>query len=153
MYVSDLLEKRKVQVRITKTSTSDLSQNSNFVFDWSKEKGYNVFKLETKTSNELLGLLSYKIVSEELRIEIRLIEINKANVGKHKRYERIAGILLAHACKRAFDLGFYGFVSLIPKTKLQEHYQQKYGFRKFGRHLAIQLKESESIMNKYLANE
>jgi len=153
MYVFDLIENRRIAVQITKADISDLNPSTNFEFDWNQEKEYEVFKLETKSEDEILGLISLKIVFEELRIEIRLIEIQKTNVGKNKRYEKIAGILIAYACKRSFDLGFYGFVSLIPKTQLQEHYQLKYGFKQFGRHLAVQLEESEIIMNKYLTNE
>jgi len=153
MYVLDLINKKKIAVQISEANNSDLEQNDSFEFDWNHESEFGVYKLETKSSNEILGLISLNIIYEELRIEIRLIEIQKQSVGKSKRYERIAGVLLGLACKRAFDLGFFGFVSLIPKTKLQEHYQIKYGFKQFGRHLAVQLEESEIIMNKYLTNE
>jgi len=66
---------------------------------------------------------------------------------------RIAGILIAFACKASFQNGFFGFVYLIPKTKLIDHYVEKYGFIPFGKHLAIELKASELLMNKYLLDE
>ena len=153
MYVFDVRDKQRIPVQISRARKSDLKTNRNFEFDWSEESIYDVFKIEVKRTNETLGLISLKIVPEELRIEIRLLEIQKANIGKNKRYQKIAGILIAYACKKAFDLGFFGFVSLIPKTRLQNHYQEKYGFKQFGRHLAVQLEESEMIMNKYLTNE
>lgn len=153
MYVYDVIEMQKIPVQISKAKNSDLKPNSIFEFDWRDEREHDVFKLEIKKNKETLGLISLKIISEELRIEIRLLEIQKANIGKNKRYQKIAGILIGYACKKAFDLGFFGFVSLIPKTRLRIHYQEKYGFKQFGRHLAVQLEESEMIMNKYLTNE
>lgn len=153
MYVIDLIENQKIAVQVTKAQNSELRSNNDFEFNWSEEIEYDVYKLETKVSNDVLGLISIKIISEELRIEIRLLEIRKDQIGKNKRYQKIAGILIAFACKKAFDLGFYGFVSLIPKTKLLKHYKDKYGFKQFGRHLAVELEQSEIIMIKYLTNE
>ena len=46
--------------------------------------------------------------------------------------------------------GYYGFVSLEPKTMLVDHYQKKYGFRQFGRYLAIEAPVSQELVNKYL---
>jgi len=74
-------------------------------------------------------------------------------IGKFKKYERVAGILIAFACKESFVSGFYGFVSLVPKTKLIKHYIEKYGFKQFGRHLAVEFESSEKLINKYLIDE
>lgn len=153
MHVYDLNRELKIAVRIVKAKKSDLRDITEFEFDWMVESDYEVYKLETKRSGEVLGLISLKVITEELRIEIRLLEIRKDDVGRFKRYQGSAGILIGFACKKAFDLGFFGFVSLIPKTNLIEHYKDKCGFKQFGRHMAVQLIDSEMIMNKYLTNE
>ena len=45
------------------------------------------------------------------------------------------------------------FVSLKPKTRLIELYQDKYGFRQYGRLLAVEQRSSMALINKYLRNE
>jgi len=153
VYVFDLVNKKRVKVLVEVASKKDLKPSKYFKFDWTKEQHYETYKLVIEETNEILGLISINSIFEELRIEIMLIEIHDKSIGKNKLYQRIAGILIAYACKISFDKGFFGFVSLIPKTKLIEHYKNKYGFNQFGRHLALELNSSESIMNKYLTNE
>jgi len=153
MYIVDLQEKQKVNVVVSKATKSELKNIQDFEFNWRSESEFEIYKLESINSGEILGLISLNIIYEELRIEIMLIEIQKANIGKSKRFDRIAGILIAYACKLAFDLGFYGFVSLVPKTRLIKHYKKKYDFKQFGRQLAVQFESSAQIMNKYLTDE
>ncbi len=42
--------------------------------------------------------MSVEDIPVELRIEIRLIEVSKENIGHEKEYDRIAGCLIAFAC-------------------------------------------------------
>jgi len=153
MHVFDLIENKKVRFKVGPITKRELKKLEHFEFEWVKEFGFEVFKLELTRTKEVLGLLSFDRSFEELRTEFRLLEISKPNIGKQKRYVRIAGILIAFACKESFISGFYGFVSLIPKTSLIDHYIYKYGFKQFGRHLAVELEISENLMNKYLLDE
>jgi hypothetical protein len=152
MYVYDLIEKKNIKVQITKLEQIEKSDLLNFQFEWVEESSFDVYKLEIIRTNEILGLMSIAKIFEELRVEIRLLELSKSNMGKDKRYQRVAGILIAHACKESFYSGFYGFVSLIPKTRLIDHYKREYGFKQYGKHLAVELESSERLMNKYLSN-
>ena len=70
-----------------------------------------------------------------------------------KIYENIAGCLIAWACRLAFIRGYYGFVSLVPKTRLIEHYKNAYGFEQFGRQLAVDTEQSHRLIKQYLKNE
>ncbi len=153
MFVVEVKTGKKEKVRISQIKSTELVKLDSFGFDWRKETEYEVYKLSLISNEQVLGLLSIQRVIEELRIEIRLLEISTENVGKNKLYDRVAGILIAFACKESFKNGFYGFVSLIPKTILIKHYKEKYGFQLFGRHVAIELQESELLMNKYLTYE
>jgi len=153
MFVVEVKTGKTEKVRISQLKSSELLKLDSFDFDWSKETKYEVYKLSLISNEQVLGLLSIERVIEELRIEIRLLEISTQNVGKDKLYDRVAGILIAIACKESFKNGFYGFVSLIPKTKLIRHYKEKYGFEQFGRHLAIELQGSETLINRYLTYE
>jgi len=89
----------------------------------------------------------------EWRVHINLIEVNIEDIGRAKKLDHIAGCLIAYACAISFKKGYGGFVSLTPKTKLIGLYQNKYGFRQFGRMLAVQFEFSERLMKKYLGDE
>lgn len=128
-----------------------IAKSKQFEFDWRKErikyKVYKIFRIEDK--EQILGLISMIDIPQELRVQINLIELSKQNVGKDKTYGRIAGCLLAYACERSFEQSFGGFVSLIPKTKLIDHYCSEYGFRRFGRELALDYEESLALIQTY----
>jgi len=153
MFVVETQTGKKVKVKISPSETSEYAKLENFEFDWRNEKEYETYKLSLSSNSKILGLLSIHRIAEELRIEIRLLEISKENIRETKKYDRIAGILIALTCKESFQHGFYGFVSLIPKTRLIKHNIEKYGFLQFGKHLAIELKISELLMNRYLTYE
>jgi hypothetical protein len=88
----------------------------------------------------------------EKRIHINLIESSKENIGKDKKFRNIAGNLIAHATKIAFQKGYDGFVSLLPKTKLIPIYIA-YGFQQVGQYLAIFMKNAHNLIQKYHDNE
>ena len=97
--------------------------------------------------------MSLVVVRSEFRVEIRLLESAKPNVGIEKEYDRIAGCLIAFACRLAFKLGFGGFVSLVPKTELIRHYMTKYHLFQMGKHLATDGENSVNLIAAYLEND
>lgn len=138
---------------LTKKEAKQLRRNEQFGFDWEKETDYIVFKTALSTSVQIVGLMSLIDHSAELRIEIHLLEVAKEHQGKEKRLANIAGCLIAYACRMAFDKGYQGFVSLIPKTSLINHYIKEYDFQQYGRQLALEMESAEFLMLKYLNNE
>lgn len=119
-------------------------------FNWDKEKGKEVLKIRLKNSDEILGLMSLTDHKTESWIEINLLESSDENIGDEKEYDKIAGCLIAHACKQAFIKGYDGTVALLPKTVLAEHYKVKYGLRDAGKNLFTALQNSEHLINEYL---
>jgi hypothetical protein len=142
----------KLKAGVIPCTIEELRQldGNRFEFDWLTESSFMVFRLEILSSNEILGLMSIDLIPVELRLEIRLLELSKENVGRQRRFENVAGILIASACKISFKMGFFGFVSLIPKTRLITHYQPRYGFEQYGRHLAVDMEKSQLLIKKYL---
>ncbi|GAB5551107.1 MAG: hypothetical protein Sapg2KO_06980 [Saprospiraceae bacterium] len=131
-----------------------ISKSKQYTFEWLEESKNEVYKIYLKDQNdEILGLMSIVDYPEEYRIHLNLIELSKKNIGQHKEIENIAGCLIAFACKVAFDRDYFGFVSLKPKTKLINLYQQKYGFRAYGRLLVVEQSSSIELINKYLNDE
>ncbi len=119
-------------------------------FKWDAEKRNEVVKIRLKNSNEILGLMSLTDFKSELWILINLLQSSKDNAGAGKKYEGIAGCLIAYACRQAFKRGYDGTVALEPKTELAKYYTQKYGMKPFGVHLYTTLENSERLIEEYL---
>lgn len=132
----------------------DVKKSKGFVFNWEAESANEVYKIFLKEEeSHILGLISIIDYPEEFRIHINLVEVSTVNVGKIKKLENIAGCLIAFACTLAFKRGYGGFVSLLPKTKLIDLYQEKYGFRQYGRLLAVEFESSKNLIDKYIGDE
>ncbi len=135
---------------VTPNELKKIDKSGLFEFTWETENKKEVYKVQLENTGEVVGLISLKDIPTELRIEIYLLESSKDNVGTDKKYEAIAGRLIAYACREAFKRGYFGFVSLTPKTKLIEHYKATYGFKQAGRQLYTEFENSETLIKKYL---
>ncbi len=82
-----------------------------------------------------------------------MLELSRENRGDFKVYDRLAGCLIAFACKLSFKEGFNGFVSLIPKTVLISHYMRKYFFSPMGAQLYVDGEISITLITDYLEND
>lgn len=152
-----ILYNRKTQERVKASIVNfeyedfaKVKKNKGFDFNWKKERDFQLYKLKIDQTDEILGVMSIIDHPEELRIEIHLLEVAKSHRGKKKVIEGIAGSLIAFACNIAFDKAYFGFVSLVPKTKLINHYINEYGFKQFGRQLALDIEEARELVAKYL---
>jgi len=142
----------KVEATIEHLSVQEVQRlkgSKQFLFDWSTEAKNEVYRISLVGEQDILGLISLVDVSEELRIHINLIESSKDNQGNTKQYDHIPGCLIAFACRIAFEKGYDGFVSLIPKTKLIDYYRNKFGFFPAGTHLVVFDATAQEIILKY----
>ena len=138
--------------QVTISDLGQIARSKRFLFDWELEKdqGFDLYKLYLTESGLIVGLMSLLDIPEEFRIHLNLIESSKENIGKEKQMDSIPGVLIAFACELAFRKGYGGFVSLVPKTKLIDHYRNKYGFEQYGRMLATEGENSFQLIVKYL---
>jgi len=112
---------------------------ARYFFNWKTEKKYPVYKLSIIGDKEILGLMSTEHFRNEKRLEIKLLAVSRENRGKHKKYEGIAGNLIAYACREAIRLyAENACVSLIPKDVIRNHYMKKYGMIEAGRHVFLE---------------
>jgi len=104
-----------------------------FAFDWEQYRSMEVFKLKMLIDERIVGLICLvdHPISAENAIEIECLEVSKGNIGRNKRYDGVAGLLIAFACRESFKRGHEGFVFLKPKTGLIRHYIEAYGFQHF----------------------
>jgi hypothetical protein len=156
MFILRTTDYEKIEAVIEPASLKSINailKDKRFEFDWQEEYGNEVLLLKMRESGKIMGLISLVDIPEEIRIELRLIEISSENIGREKEYDHIPGCLIAFACKMAFDKGYFGFVSLTPKTKLIALYTNKYGFEQYGRQLASNPDNSRKLIKKYLGHE
>lgn len=136
MYVIEHKSATRHLVKVKLIDADDYKHltKSRFYFNWKTEKEKTLCKLVL--DDEILGVMSYLHYKEEQRIEISLLAVSRDNRGKGKKYERIAGNLIAFTCREAIKhYGFSGCVSLVPKTSLKRHYSEFYGMVDAGRQL------------------
>ena len=87
MYVVDIVSEEKITVEIEEIiGRESLRYNkSQFTFDWPLECANKIVKLQIKRTSQIEGLMSMDVIHEELRIEIRFLELSKENIGKEKK--------------------------------------------------------------------
>lgn len=137
MWIEEMSTKKTLSIEIIPVNTDDYLTitESQFWFNWEKERAFDVYKLRIRSHN-ILGLLSLKCHPEESRIEIRLLAVSKENRGRKKKFDHVAGNLIAFACIKAITLfGEWACVSLVPKTQLINHYMMKYEMVQAGQSL------------------
>jgi len=130
-------------LKLEKSDFSKIKKSKEFTFDWSIEKEYQIWKLISVDTGEIWGLMSLADHPDEFRLQIKTIELAAKNIGSKKLIGGVAGCLIAHAAELAFSKNYFGFVSLIPKTRIIEHYVLKYGFKQFGRKILSGLEKDD----------
>jgi hypothetical protein len=148
--------KRRINkpVLITKAEYADfkLLTKARFSFMWRDfRKEATIHKLQIEGSKDILGVIGLVDWEDEKRIEIKLIATSVENMGKLKRYDGIAGCLIAFTCREALArYGVEACVSLVPKTQLTPHYIQKYHMKNAGRQLFLDGSNLIKLLKEYL---
>lgn len=152
MNIIEVSSGAKQQVEIVPLKDSDYNTigEDRYFFDWTIERKYEVYKLRIIESSDILGLISLERIPNEWRVHIRLLTVSFENRGKGKRYDRIAGNLIAHAAKIAVsEYAELACVSLRPKSEIASHYINKYNMRLTGLTLSIEVPEILDLINLY----
>ena len=154
MTLLNTVDNSKINASVSALTNAELTaikKNRQFRFDWSKYKGHELYKITRDDNPEILGLMCLEDGGDEYKaIKIELLEVGEVNVGSGKQIDRIAGCLIAFACRRSILAGHQGWVCLIPKTDLINHYQTQYGFIPAGRYLALNTAAAIELMKQYL---
>lgn len=131
MHIEDIKTGEEIEATIERITLKDLKiikSDTNFAFDWTKYTNKEVYKLRILGEEKIQELMCIVDHVDELTnaIEIELLEVRDENVGKKKKLDRIAGTLIAYACKESIRRGHEGYIFLTPKSNLISHYQAKY---------------------------
>jgi hypothetical protein len=143
-------EKHSVDILPVEIDEFKTLRKDRYFFDWKIEKNQEVFKLLIKGSSDILGLVSIERIPQEWRIHIRLLTVSKENKGNEKKYDKIAGNLIAFVAKIAIrEFGELACVSLRPKSQIAQHYIEKYNMNITGMTLSIEVPEIIDLINLY----
>jgi hypothetical protein len=135
MYLIDVGSGEKIEAAIDPVSENDFKIiKKEFQFDWTRHKGKEIYKLHILNAKKIQGLMCIvdHAAKEIDAIEIELLEVSEDNKGEDKKLDRIAGCLIAFACRESIKRGHDGYFFLIPKSDLIKHYQAKYHLAYIG---------------------
>ena len=143
-------EKHTVDILPVEIDEFRTLRKERYFFDWKIEKNQEVYKLQIKGSSDILGLISIERIPQEWRIHIRLLTVSKENKGHEKKYDKIAGNLIAYVAKIAIrEFGEMACVSLRPKSQIAQHYIDKYNMNITGMTLSIEVPHIIDLINLY----
>ncbi len=143
-------EKHSVDILPVEIEDFKTIREERYFFDWKTEKNQEVYKIQIKGSGDILGLVSIDRIPQEWRIHIRLLTVSKENKGNKKKYDKIAGNLIAFAAKIAIrEFGELACVSLRPKSQIAQHYIDKYNMNITGMTLSLEVPDIIDLINFY----
>lgn len=134
-----------------------IHKKDGWLFNWKKEftePGRQLYKLVIAGDKTIQGLISLEPVTDQLYIEMHLIENAPHNYGANKKFAGVAANLVAFACKMSFDMGFEGFVAFTAKTDLIDHYAETLGAQSIysPERMAIFTAAAKKLVNSYYKN-
>jgi len=155
MYIIDRITNERHLVHVLPIENDDFKKLTvkRYSFNWKKLRNESVvYKLKLVNGDDILGLIGLVDYPAEERTEIKLLASSAENMGRGKKYERIAGCLIAFAGREAVQkFKNYPALSLIPKTELRQHYISKYGMIDAGWQLYLEDLPLLNLMREYLS--
>lgn len=157
LYIYDNEEKIFIEAEIIPAKYKKLPfKKDGWNFDWNKinkEKNSEVYILRLlKKPYSIEGLLLLKLEGEVLIMD--LVEIAPHNIGtNNKKFNHVAGCLIAFACRESFKIegNYKGYLIFISKSDLVTMYQDKYGaILTLGRRMFIDDITGIKLIEKYL---
>jgi len=160
MFLINVKTGEKIEAFVERMTASDfkrIRRERNFQFKWHEYKSQDVYKLLIN-GNDILGMMCI-IDRPEAGfdfLEIQAIEVRTDQRGSIKKFDRIAGCLLAFAAMKSFSYGRDGYIALTSKTATAKIYQDKYGFYFLGNvgtlgpRMGSDQRNSQILIDRYL---
>jgi len=157
VYILDTKNSRLIEADIVVAERKNVPLKKNgWNFNWKQlvqEHDAQTFILKTiELPQSIEGALHLKVESGMLIMDA--VEVAPHNIGRNKkRYDYVAGCLIAFACRESFKLegSYKGFLTFVSKTNLIKWYSEKYGATlALGHRMFIDSEAGEKLINKYL---
>jgi hypothetical protein len=141
-------------IPVTSKEIKKVHKKDGWSFNWKSEYknlSHQLYKLVLEGGTEIQGLISLEVKTDQLYIEMHLIESAPHNQGERKQFAGVAANMVAFACKMSFECGFDGFVAFTAKTKLVNHYIETLGARVIYGHsrMGIFTASAKFLVNSY----
>ena len=123
-------------------------------FNWKQafiQRPTTIFVLIEKNSNKLHGVI--QLINDDGMLIMELIEIAPFNIGSKKENERVAGCLIAFACRESLklDSNYKGYLTFVSKTSLIDLFRKRYfATQTIGQRMYIDPISGENLIKKYL---
>ena len=156
VYILEVLKNKLVEAEIVLTKKENIPlKKDGWNFNWrqlSKKENVQSYVLKLVNSEKTVeGALLLKI--EENMLIMDVLELAPHNIGSKKRYDYVAGSLIAYACRKSFKLegNYKGFLTFVSKTNLIDWYIEKYGAElALGQRMFIDWENGKKLIEKYL---
>ncbi|MFW5760453.1 MAG: hypothetical protein ACOCXH_05690 [Cyclobacteriaceae bacterium] len=155
IYILDTIKRVLVKSEIIIPDTTSIPlKKDGWNFNWKQlSKNGIIYVLRTTDSpSNIEGALCLKIEYGMLIMDA--LELAPHNVGQtNKRFDYVAGCLIAFACRESFKISgdYKGFVTFVSKTNLIRWYSEKYGAElALGQRMFIDWENGEKLIEKYL---
>ncbi|MBY0481723.1 MAG: hypothetical protein K2Q21_10230 [Chitinophagaceae bacterium] len=154
--ILDVFNNRILKAEIVPAESTSMPQKRNgWNFNWKKllknENTKTVMLRLVETPQTIEGVLQLKNYGNMLIMDV--IEIAPHNIGPHKKYEHVAGCLIAYACRESFKTegNYRGYLTFVSKTNLIKWYTSKYGAKlAIGQKMYIDPDKGSELIDKYL---
>ncbi len=157
MYIIDNQTNELIDVEIVGATYKTLPLKKNgWKFNWRKaykDENSSIFILRIKLNPaSIQGAL--QLVVQEGMLIMNLVEIAPQNIGSTlKRYDFVAGCLIAFSCRESFKLenNYKGFLTFESKTRLIELYKNKYFAQQaMGQKMFIEPADGRKLIDTYI---
>ncbi|MEM8894129.1 MAG: hypothetical protein AAGC88_06095, partial [Bacteroidota bacterium] len=152
----------KCHISETKDKTELPTITDGWRFNFRKNSnGKNLKTYVLSTDSAPKQVEGCMIINTENRYQdyMAFVEVAPHNKGENKRFDKVAGCLIAFACKQSFIKGKEGYLALDvleenaeDQIKLMEHYSKKYHASRLAQSttMIIVPEASEKLIDEYL---
>ena len=156
VFIYNVGKQKYVEVKIVLATGKMPLKKDCWNFNWNsllkvKETKTYVLRLKDKPSS-IEGIMQLRLENSMLIMD--LIEIAPHNIGSsNKRFDFVAGCLIAFACRESFKISgeYKGYLTFVSKTNLIDWYKKKYGaIQALGQRMFIDEKAGLKLISKFL---
>ena len=157
IYILDTINGELIESEIVPMDKKTIPlKKDGWSFNWrqlSSEENTRAYVLRTLNSpDQTEGAVCLRFKHDMLIMDA--LELAQYNIGqKNKRYDYVAGCLIAFGCRESFKIksDYKGFLTFVSKTNLINWYAEKYGTKlALGQRMFIDWENGERLIEKYL---
>ena len=124
-----LIERKTGKITKTKHIIAEKKdvKNLKWNFNWTTpfDTGFTVVALKAYDSDEIEGLIAYKVIEDSQTVLVDIVENAPHNIGSKGKYDGVGSHLFAIAINESYANGFDGHIYFVAKSNLINYYIEK----------------------------